>query len=603
MPSKASQRLPRGRGFATWLRYGGGRASTTSASRRRLRTNAEAAARTLGAILLLALSPGARAASEQDVAAAIQATLAAHTSIPLRTPARGVGDSPELRVYGGRQFAGLWTRGSKLTPQGQQVLALLSHSRDLGLNPDDYAIEPLMAAGMRLGANATASAAQAAAFDIQLTQSALHYLHDAHFGRIDPRRANFALAVPRKPFDSAAVLLDMASAETGAVQTGAVQTGAVQTVASIAASVEPQFYHYALLKNSLSAYRALARDPPPLLAAPAHPIKIGSPYAQAQALRQTLVRLGDLAPATKSPAEPLMFDATLSGGVKRFQARHGLRINGALDAVTSRALAVPLAARVRQIELTLERWRWVPEFSAPPVIVNIPQFRLFAFNSLQDRKSDVLQMDVIVGRAFQPAHTPVFVADMTSVIFRPYWQVPDGIVKKEMLPKLRRQPEYLQSQHLEIVPASDEVSRPVALSSATLDSLSEGRLKLRQRPGPDNALGLIKFSLPNPYEVYLHSTPTPALFKEQVRAFSHGCIRVSDPVALAVHVLRDTGGQWTAEKVQQAMDGEVTQHVRLAHPIPVLILYGTALATEDGKILFFDDIYGHDRELAALLDL
>jgi murein L,D-transpeptidase YcbB/YkuD len=172
-----------------------------------------------------------------------------------------------------------------------------------------------------------------------------------------------------------------------------------------------------------------------------------------------------------------------------------------------------------------------------------------------------------------------------------------------MLPKLQRQPEYLQAEHLEIVPNGDEISRPLALSSTTLNELSEGRLKLRQRPGPDNALGLIKFSLPNPYDVYLHSTPTPALFKEPVRAFSHGCIRVSDPVALAVYALRDTGGQWSAEKVREAMDGEVTQHVRLAHPIPVLILYGTALATEDGKMFFFDDIYGHDRQLAALLGL
>ncbi len=242
-----------------------------------------------------------------------------------------------------------------------------------------------MAAGMRLVPNGTASAAQAAAFDIQLTQSALHYLHDAHFGRIDPRRVGFELAAPRAPFDSTAVLLDMSGADAGA-DAGAVHAGPVHAVADIAASVEPQFYHYKLLKNALSQYRALARDPPPLLTAPAHPIKVGNPYAQAPALRQTLIRLGDLSPDSAPSADPLTFDAALSAGIRRFQARHGLRIDGVLDSATSRALAVPLAARVRQIELTLERWRWVPEFSAPPVIVNIPQFRLFAFNSLQDQK-------------------------------------------------------------------------------------------------------------------------------------------------------------------------------------------------------------------------
>jgi murein L,D-transpeptidase YcbB/YkuD len=547
-------------------------------------------------LLFLLSGHGARATADEDVATAIRAALTPRTSLPARTPGHADSPSPELRVYSDRRFAGLWTHGAKITPQAQQLLVVLSHSQELGLRPDDYDVELLMAAGMRLGPNSTASAAQVAAFDIQLTRSALHYLHDAHFGRIDPRRVGFELAVPRTPFDSTAVLLDMAGADTVAVN-----TVAVNTVARLAASVEPQFYHYNLLKNSLSQYRALARDPPPLLTAPAHPVRAGSPYAQAAALRQTLIRLGDLAPDTTPPADPLTFDAALSAGIQRFQARHGLRIDGVLNSATSRALAVPLAARVRQIELTLERWRWVPEFSAPPVIVNIPQFRLFAFNSLQDRKSDVLQMDVIVGRAFRPAHTPVFVANMTSVIFRPYWQVPDSIVKKEILPKIQRQPEYLQAQHLDIVSASDEASRPLALSSETLHGLSAGRLKLRQRPGPDNSLGLVKFSLPNPYDVYLHSTPTPALFNEPVRAFSHGCIRVSDPVALAVHVLRETSGEWTAQKVREAMDGEVTRHVRLAHPVPVLILYGTALATEDGRILFFDDIYGHDRQLAALL--
>ena len=577
--------MPRSAFSPSRLRYGWRGTSTISASPRRLGANADA----LAAILLLLLScHGAHATAEEDVATAIRAALTPQTSLPARTPGHVDTPSPELRVYSDRRYTGLWTHGAKITPQAQQVLVLLSHAQELGLRPDDYDVEPLMAAGMRLVPNGSASAAQAAAFDIQLTQSALHYLHDAHFGRIDPRRVGFELAVPRAPFDSTAVLLDMSGADAGADT-------------RIAASVEPQFYHYQLLKNSLSQYRALARDPPPLLTAPAHPIKVGNPYAQAPALRQTLIRLGDLSPDTAPSADPLTFDAALSAGIRGFQARHGLRIDGVLDSATSRALAVPLAARVRQIELTLERWRWVPEFSAPPVIVNIPQFRLFAFNSLQDRKSEVLQMDVIVGRAFRPAHTPVFVADMTSVIFRPYWQVPDSIVKKEMLPKLERQPDYLQAQHLDIVSASDETSRPLALSSETVRALLEGRLKLRQRPGPDNALGLVKFSLPNPYDVYLHSTPTPALFKEPVRAFSHGCIRVSDPVALAVHVLRDTSAEWTAQKVREAMDGEVTQHVRLVHPVPVLILYGTALATEDGRILFFDDIYGHDRQLAALL--
>jgi L,D-transpeptidase YcbB len=233
--------------------------------------------------------------------------------------------------------------------------------------------------------------------------------------------------------------------------------------------------------------------------------------------------------------------------------------------------------------------------------VNIPQFRLFAFDSLEDRKADIVQVDVIVGRTFPSAHTPVFMANMTSVIFRPYWQVPFGIVRNEIVPHAKRDLNYLASEQLEIVPANDEVSQALPANGDNLGLLASGRLKLRQRPGPENALGLVKFSLPNSHDVYLHSTPSPALFQQPVRAFSHGCIRVSDPIALAVHVLRNTSTAWTAAAVSTAMRGEQTRHVNLTRPVPVLILYGTALATEDGKILFFNDLYGHDARLASAL--
>lgn len=480
---------------------------------------------------------------------------------------------------------GLWLHGLAVTAQGRQMVAVLGRADELGLEPADYDAPGLAAALDALDAGGSASAAQAAAFDERLSGSALRYLNDAHFGRIDPRRVGFDLDVPRRPFDAAAKLLELAHADS---------------VAAVAASVEPQFYHYALLKRALERYRALERLPPLALRVPPHTVKPGAAYPEADTLRALLTRLGDL-PAGAPPSAPGTFDAALSRAVAAFQARHGLRRDGALNAATVRAMDVPLHTRVLQIELTLERWRWVPEFTTPPIIVNIPQFRLFAFRSLEDRKADVLQMDVIVGRTFPSANTPVFMANMTSVIFRPYWQVPASIVRKEMIPKLERHPGYFASQHLEIVSRSDEQSPPLPATPANIDALAVGRLKLRQRPGPDNALGLVKFSLPNPHDVYLHSTPTPALFNEPVRAFSHGCIRVSDPVALAVHVLRDTPGPWTAASVREAMLGSQTRHVPLAHPIPVLILYGTALATEDGRVLFFADLYGHDRRLAALL--
>lgn len=270
---------------------------------------------------------------------------------------------------------------------------------------------------------------------------------------------------------------------------------------------------------------------------------------------------------------------------------------------SARPSVLTMAHRVRQIELTLERWRWLPEFTTPPIIVNIPQFRLFAFKSTADRKSEILQMDVIVGRTYRELQTPVFTADLKYIIFRPYWDVPYSITKRELLPAIRKNPDYLRREHLQIVNGASDFAPFVPATPENLSRLEAGALRLRQEPGPDNALGLIKFMLPNAHNVYLHATPTPQLFKQSRRTFSHGCIRVSEPVALASYVLRNSTGIWTTQMIADAMNGPTTRRVDLVTSIPVLILYGTALATEDGATLFFDDIYGHDAKLEKLLHL
>jgi len=189
------------------------------------------------------------------------------------------------------------------------------------------------------------------------------------------------------------------------------------------------------------------------------------------------------------------------------------------------------------------------------------------------------------------------------VVLRPYWDVPPSITRNEMLPKIRANPGYLAAQRLQIVNGQGDNSPVVPPSPAAIEGLAAGKLRLRQMPGEDNALGLVKFMFPNTYNVYLHSTPAHRLFKESVRAFSHGCIRVSDPLALATYVMRDEPGGWTREKIDATMSGSTTVRVNLEHPIRVLILYGTALATEAGPILFFDDLYGLDRKLEHQLGL
>jgi murein L,D-transpeptidase YcbB/YkuD len=192
---------------------------------------------------------------------------------------------------------------------------------------------------------------------------------------------------------------------------------------------------------------------------------------------------------------------------------------------------------------------------------------------------------------------------MRFVIFRPYWDVPNSITLREMLPKLRNNPGYLAAQHLEIVRGQDDSAAPLAPTPENIEALAKGQARLRQQPGADNALGLVKFMLPNAYNVYLHSTPAHRLFGETRRAFSHGCIRVSDPAGLAAYVLRNEPGNWTPAKIDAAMNGSATLRVNLQHPIRVMILYATVLATEAGPVLFFDDLYGYDRKLEALLGL
>jgi murein L,D-transpeptidase YcbB/YkuD len=442
---------------------------------------------------------------------------------------------------------------------------------------------------------------QCALFDASLSLAAIRFLSDLHYGRVDPATVGNNLTVERVQLDLPAALAHL--------------TTAVNLAAAIDA-LEPQFIHYALLKRELARYRQLAAQPaiepmPPL---PARSLKPGAVYAGAAQLERLLLALGDMGggaaaasgapPAAAAPAAPATaLTPPLVAALERFQERHGLKPDGILGGATFAQLGKPLPARVRQIELTMERWRWLPsEFVSAPIIVNIPEFRLFAFESTTDSEARIRQMEVIVGKAFEAAQTPVFSADMTYLIFRPYWDIPYSIAVKEIVPAARRSPAYLNLHHMEIVRGNGETAAAIMPNTAAnLELLAKGVLRVRQKPGPDNSLGLVKFMLPNPYNVYLHSTPAKELFSRTRRAFSHGCVRVSDPAGLAEYVLR-ASPEWTREKIVAAMNDADTQTVTLKNRIRVFFLYGTALAIEDGRVFFFEDIYGHDHRLEAALD-
>ena len=326
---------------------------------------------------------------------------------------------------------------------------MLRTAGDQGLDPADYDVAALAAAADSLAAvRAAGAAADAVDFDLRLTASGLRYALHLHGGRVSPRSAGYDIKEGPAALDAAAWLAEVASSAD---------------VRALVARIEPQFLHYRLLQQALVRYRALAASVgvAALPALPRRSLRAGEIYAGAPALRRLLAALGDLPPdaarraigADTSDARVAgeVLDASLVEAIGRFQVRHGLEPDGVLGRNTLAALNVPAALRVRQIELTLERWRWLPPFRPRQVIVNIPQFRLFALESAEDRVAGTLQMPVITGRAYKKTRTPVFTADIEYVVFRPYWDVPRSIAVEEILPLIRTRPGYLERNAMELV--------------------------------------------------------------------------------------------------------------------------------------------------------
>ncbi len=277
---------------------------------------------------------------------------------------------------------------------------------------------------------------------------------------------------------------------------------------------------------------------------------------------------------------------------------HYALLKRALGAYRERALTDTTAfAQIAKITLTLERWRWLPhQFTTAPIIVNIPAFRLYALSPNSDREADMLRMDVVVGSAWNH-RTPVFSDALEYIVFAPYWEVPASIATAELLPIARRDPSILTVNRYQIINAAGRVLPP---SAAALRAVSAGIASIRQLPGGANALGLVKFVFPNAFNVYLHDTPVKTAFERARRDLSHGCIRIADPAALAQLLLRTVPG-WDSTVIAAAMREETPRRVDLPSPVPVHIIYATAVAREDGTVLFYDDIYDHDAELAQRL--
>lgn len=521
----------------------------------------------------------------------------AHAQAPAEDPAyvdwtAASSDRDQIgKLYETNGYRLFWSDGAKPTAAAISLLQQLRLAGERGLDPEDYPGNALAYLLIDLIDAPRSDIEQWALFDAGLSLAGLRFLSDVHLGRIDPATMGHDLSIGRIKLDIPTTLAHLATAVDVAV-------------AVAVDALEPQFSHYALLKKQLSHYRQLAGEDglTDLPALPAKSLKPGDDYSGAPQLQRLLAALGDAAAAAPDAPPPQSLSPPLVDALKHFQSRHGEKADGVLGAATFAELTRPLTQRVRQIELTMERWRWLPsELVTAPIIVNIPQFRLFAFESTADSEPYIRQMDVIVGKSFDSTQTPVFAADMSYLIFRPYWQVPYSIALKEVVPTARNNPADIERRQMEIVRGGGDSATVMPNTAENVELVAKGTLRLRQRPGPNNSLGLVKFMMPNAYNVYLHSTPAQSLFAEARRDFSHGCVRVSDPVGLAQYVLRDSP-EWTREKILAAMNGDQPVTVTLKNRIRVFIVYGTVLATEKGNVLFFDDIYRHDARLEKALE-
>ncbi|HLH78080.1 MAG TPA: L,D-transpeptidase family protein [Candidatus Binataceae bacterium] len=477
-----------------------------------------------------------------------------------------------------------WVRDGQVTPQATALVAVFVQAEREGLEPADYDGPRWSDRFQRLP---RADEAELVRFDVALTACAMRYIRDLRVGRVNPQALKFGLDPSANEIDMAAFLRTR------------VVLAEPATIAPAMSALEPPFWAYRRTLAALQTYERLAKsDDGQTLPIPAKSVEPGQPYAGLTGLVRRLRLVGDLPADAVVKTAPPIYQEPLVTAVKSYQRRHGLDIDGRLGRATLEQLNVPLSWRVEQLRLSLERWRWVPQtYAQPPLIVNIPEFMLRCWN--KDYRN-VLQMRVVVGRSYRHK-TPVFAEPMRYLVFRPYWNVPLSIQRAELVPKLARNPNYLSEHGYEVVDRSGAIITG-AMDGAILAGIRSGKLSVRQRPGPKNALGLVKFIFPNSYSVYLHSTPAVALFARRRRDFSHGCIRVQDPVSLAVWVLRHNPGNWDRTHVLAAMEGERDSYqVNLAQPLPVLIVYTTAFVLRSGEVRFFNDIYGYDLELERAL--
>ena len=480
------------------------------------------------------------------------------------------------KIYAQRNYSPAWNDQRQI---GELVSAIKATAAD-GLDPTDYHLQRVELTYADRLAGRQLSPAEKAVQDLILTDSLARLGYHQLFGKVNPYTLdphwNF-----RRDFNG----VDPATAIQSAIDS--------PSLADSLRSFFPRGWFYQKLQAALADYRRIAGNGGWPVIPDGPTLRPGASDSRLAVLAQRLLVTRDL-PPRDAVGKPTSYDESLQQGVRHFQARHGLDTDAAIGPATLRALNVPVKQRVAQLKVNIERARWVlDDIEDDFVLVNIAGFRAYV---LRNRKV-AWETKVQVGSTFH--QSPVFRADIEYLVVNPTWTVPYSIASKEILPKIKRDPNYFANRDFDLKNQNGKLVEPSSINWATVTERNFP-VWLVQRPGPNNALGRVKIMFPNKHSVYLHDTPSKALFGKAERAFSHGCIRVENPFELAEQLLGGDG--WNQEKFQQVLDAGETKTVSLSTPMPVLLLYWTAMATPDGVVHFFNDVYSRDVHIAEALD-
>lgn len=480
------------------------------------------------------------------------------------------------RFYEDRAFELAWTSGGAISPNVGVLIEEIRQSEDEGMRPGDYhlrRIEGIVEQIRSYRSGASVPAGLLADLDLLCTDAFLLQASHRLGGRVDPETIDREWFANRRSRDLVR-LLEEALSE-----------------ANIAATLDellPSQTEYNRLRGHLQKYRQIELSGGWPVIPGGSKMQLGDEGERVALLKQRLAREEYPVVGVESPEA--RFDEALDAAVRMFQERHGLDVDGVVGSATLRALNVSAGARARQIALNMERWRWLPQdLGQRHVIVNIAGYWL----EVVENQETVLDMRVIVGRSYR--RTPVFSDRISYLVFNPYWNVPPGIAAKDILPQVKQDPSYLARQNMTLFSGWGADARVVDPQTVDWSRVTATNFpyRIRQEPGPNNALGTVKFMFPNRFSVYLHDTPARELFARSVRTFSSGCIRVEKPVELAAYLLQDQSG-WASEKIRSLSGGTTEQTVRLTRPVPVHLLYWTAWVDDEGQIEFRDDVYGRD---------